>query len=552
MAEPTKRLGDLLREKGLLTEQQINVAIEQQKITGDLLGVIFIKLGFVSSAEVARALSEQAGIPYLNLYEYAVADEALRMVPKEVAEKVGFMPIDYRNGRLTIGIVNSSNVLAIDTATQLTKAAPDVYVIDSDAFYDLIDRAYYFLENPVLKRLQEVISALRNAENVSAGTVSTLAELIIMDAIRRNATDLHITPEKEAVHVFYRIDGVLQHGLCYPKSAQNGVISKIKVMAQLDIAEQRLPQDGSFSFAFLNKTYDMRVSSVPTIYGENIVIRVLSGTNTLARLSSLGFAMEDTRVLDLLFKKPYGIILITGPTGSGKTTTLYAALREINLLEKNVLTVEDPVEYRLSLVKQTTVNQKTGYDFAMAGRNFMRQDPDVMLLGEIRDEETAKIAIRASITGHLVLSTLHTNDSISAIPRLLDLGVDRFLLSTSLLAIISQRLVRKICIHCREPHEVTAEEKRRLLFSGIAQDPPAAFVGKGCKVCNFTGYAGRTVIGEILILDDETREFVSASASIKTIKDAAVRNGMRFLRDDGLRKVVAGVTSIEEILRVVG
>jgi type II secretory ATPase GspE/PulE/Tfp pilus assembly ATPase PilB-like protein len=551
MAEP-KRLGDLLKEQGLLTDHKINVAIEQQKITGDLLGVTFIKLGFVSSAEVAKALSEQAGIPYLNLYEHPIADEALRKVPKDVAERVGFMPIDYKEGRLSIGIINPSNVLAVDTATQLTNMAPDVFVIDSDAFYDLLDRAYFFLQHPVLTRLASAVDAIKKASTVSAGQISTLTELIITDAIRRNATDLHITPEKEAVHVFYRIDGVLQHGHCYPKTGQNGVISKIKVMAELDIAEQRLPQDGSFSFTFLNKTYEMRVSTIPTIYGENVVVRILSGSGPLVRLSSLGFAAEDTRLLDALFKKPYGIILITGPTGSGKTTSLYAALREINILEKNVLTVEDPVEYRLSLVKQTAVNAKSGYDFAMAGRNFMRQDPDVILLGEIRDTETAKIAVRASVTGHLVMSTLHTNDAISAIPRLIDLGVDRFLLSSSLLAVISQRLVRKICPHCKTAYRPTEDDLLRLKFAGINDQITTAFKGAGCSSCNSKGYIGRTVIGEILVVDDEIKDLVSTGASIKSIKEAAIGKGMRFLREDGMRNVAKGITTIDEILRVAG
>ncbi len=551
MAEP-KRLGDLLKEQGLLTDHKINVAIEQQKITNDLLGVTFIKLGFVSSAEVAKALSQQAGIPYLNLYEHPIADEALRKVPKDVAERVGFMPIDYREGRLAIGIINPSNVLAVDTATQLTNKAPDVYVIDSDAFYDLIDRSYFFLQHPVLARLASAVDAIKQAATVSAGQISTLTELIITDAIRRNATDLHITPEKQAVHVFYRIDGVLQHGHCYPKTGQNGVISKIKVMAELDIAEQRLPQDGSFSFTFLNKTYEMRVSTIPTIYGENVVVRILSGSGPLVRLSSLGFAAEDTRLLDALFKKPYGIILITGPTGSGKTTSLYAALREINILEKNVLTVEDPVEYRLSLVKQTAVNTKSGYDFAMAGRNFMRQDPDVILLGEIRDAETAKIAVRASVTGHLVMSTLHTNDAISAIPRLIDLGVDRFLLSSSLLAVISQRLVRKICPHCKTAYRPTEDELHRLKFAGIDDQITTAFKGTGCSSCNSNGYIGRTVIGEILVVDDEIKDLVSIGASIKNIKGAAIAKGMSFLREDGMRNVAKGITTIDEVLRVVG
>jgi type II secretory ATPase GspE/PulE/Tfp pilus assembly ATPase PilB-like protein len=345
---------------------------------------------------------------------------------------------------------------------------------------------------------------------------------------------------------------VLQHGFCYPKTAKNGVISKVKVMSKLDIAEQRLPQDGSFSFSFLNKAYDMRVSTIPTIYGENVVIRILAGHGELVRLSSLGFDDSNTRRMQALFKKPYGIILITGPTGSGKTTTLYAALREVNLLERNVITVEDPVEYKLSLTKQTNVNLKAGYDFAVAGRNFMRQDPDVILLGEIRDEETAKIAIRASITGHLVLSTLHTNDAITAIPRLLDFNVDRFLLSSSLLAIVSQRLVRKLCASCRTVYTPGDEDMLRLELAGIKDEVEAAYRGDGCSACNHTGYAGRTAIGEVVVADDEVRELISTSHSIKMIKDAVSKNGMKFLKEDGMTKVKHGITSIDEVLRVVG
>jgi len=548
----TKRLGELLKDDGLITEQKIQVAIKQQKVTGDLLGTTFMKLGFVSSAEIARALSRQADLPYLNLYEYPISEQALRLVPKETAERLEFMPVDLKDKRLSIGVLNPTNIHAMDAATQIAGIPPEVAIVDADAFYDLIDRAYFFMDNPIEARLNKAVEALHESSSVTAEQVSNLTELILMDGIRRNATDIHITPEQEAVHVFYRIDGVLQHGLCFSKGAQGGVVSKIKVMSELNIAEQRLPQDGSFSFSFLNKNFDMRVSTVPTIYGENVVIRILAGTARLARLSTLGFSPTDGQRLQALFHKPYGIILITGPTGSGKTTTLYAALREINLIERNVLTVEDPVEYRLSLAKQTEVNQKAGYDFALAGRNFMRQDPDVILLGEIRDEETAKIAIRASITGHLVLSTLHTNDAVTTIPRLLDFGVDRFLLASSLLAIISQRLVRRICPHCREPYELTADDRLQLEMAGIHEKIRSAHLGAGCGRCNGTGYSGRTLVDELMIIDDEIRDLIASSASIQNIKEVAGRKGMRFLRQDGVRKVEEAVTSVQEILRVLG
>jgi type II secretory ATPase GspE/PulE/Tfp pilus assembly ATPase PilB-like protein len=377
-----------------------------------------------------------------------------------------------------------------------------------------------------------------------------MTEMIIMDGVRKNATDVHITPAEDVSYIFYRVDGVLQFGHCLPKAIHTGIISRIKILSQLDIAETRLPQDGSFSFPFLNQSYDIRVSTVPTIYGENIVMRILSGRGMLLRMENLGFNPVTTGRIRDLFRKPYGVVLITGPTGSGKTTTLYAALREINILERNILTVEDPVEYKLSFVKQTQVHEKSGYDFAMAGRNFMRQDPDVMLLGEVRDEETAKIAIRASITGHLVISTLHTNDAVTAIPRLIDLNVDRYLMSSSLLAIIAQKLVRKVCAFCKKEYSFTAGE--RAMFQEFGIEAERGYRATGCPKCNGNGYFGRTVVGEVLLIDDEVKELIYAGASAVAIKGAALRKGMKPLREDCLLKVAQGITTIEEMMRVSG
>jgi type II secretory ATPase GspE/PulE/Tfp pilus assembly ATPase PilB-like protein len=335
-----------------------------------------------------------------------------------------------------------------------------------------------------------------------------------------------------------------------PKAVHAGIVSRIKVLSRLDIAEQRLPQDGSFNFGFLNTGYDVRVSTIPTIYGENVVLRVLTGKGALLTIADLGFEQRKVKLIHQLFAKPYGIIIICGPTGSGKTTTLYSALRELNLLERNVLTVEDPVEYKLNFVKQTQVNEKAGYDFALAGRNFMRQDPDVILLGEIRDEETAKIAVRASITGHLVLTTLHTNDAVTAVPRLLDLKVDRYLLSSSLLAIVAQRLVRKICPSCREKYDLSDREVDILAEYQISST--TAFRGKGCPRCNGTGYSGRTVIGEVMYIDDDVKQLIYEGASAIVLKQATIQRGMVLLREDAVRKVVEGVTTIEEVIRVAG
>lgn len=546
------RLGDLLKSKDLLDDNELKVAMAQQRITGDMLGDTIIKLGFVSSREMAQALSEQAKLEFLELESYSPSEEALRLVSHDIAEKMGFLPLSIKEGILSIGITNPSNIIAIDTAARISGRPPMTYMVDTESFYNTLERAYYFLEHPIHKRIMDTVNELKSGEAPSAVAISSLTELFLQDGIRRDATDVHINPALQTVNIFYRIDGVLQHGYCLPKAVQNGITSRIKVLSQLDIAEHRLPQDGSFSFNFLSKKYDMRVSTIPAIYGENVVLRILGGSGQLLNLKNLGFDERNTESLGTLFSKPYGIILVTGPTGSGKTTTLYAALREINFLEKNVLTVEDPVEYKLSMIKQTQINEKAGYDFVLAGRNFMRQDPDVMLLGEIRDDETAKIAIRAATTGHLVISTLHTNDAVTAIPRLIDLNVDKFMLAPSLLAVLGQRLIRKVCLHCRTEYQVTEAELKKMGLEELAGEFKTAVMGTGCIACNNTGYKGRIAIGEILIVNDDIKDLIYTNASVRAIKDAAIKNGMKTFRDDGIRKARAGITTLAEVLRVAG
>lgn len=545
-----EKIGTLLKTKGILNEKQLHVALIQQEITGDLLGDTLIKLGFVTSVELGRMLAEQSGMEFIDLGEYVVEEEALKMIPKDIAEKTEFIPFEIKNGRLSIGITNPSNIAAVDTAARLTKNQPHVCVIDKDSFRDTLERAYFFMENPTQRNIGNAVAEIKTSGAASGPAVTKLTDLIIIDGFRRNASDIHINPAADIIHVFYRVDGILQYGHGIPKAAHKGIISRIKVLSELDIAEQRLPQDGSFNFSFLNRRYDLRVSTVPTIYGENIVMRILAGAGPALSVERLGFDEPNVKRIKALFLKPYGIILITGPTGSGKTTTLYAALREINLLEKNVFTVEDPVEYKLSLIKQTQVNEKVGYDFALAGRNFMRQDPNVMLLGEIRDEETAKIAVRAALTGQLVLSTLHANDAVTAIPRLIDLKVDRFLLSSSLIAIIAQRLVRKICSHCKIKYDLPDGEISVLKEYGLHLT--SAFKGRGCARCSGTGYLGRTVIGEILIMDDEIKEMIYSGASVPAIQAAAMKKGLLPLREDAVKKAASGITTLDEVLRVTG
>jgi type II secretory ATPase GspE/PulE/Tfp pilus assembly ATPase PilB-like protein len=546
----TFRLGDILKTKGLISDNQLKISLVHQKVTGELLGDIFVRLGFITSKELGKTLADQFKIEFIDLSEYPISEDALKMIPKDIAEREEFIPIEIENGKMNIGVTNPSNIGAVDRVVNITKDYPKVFLVDPDSFHDSLESSYYFLENPIQERMDSIIKEMGKTGTVTGAQIASLTELIIMSGIREKATDVHINPSSDVTNVFYRIDGVLQHRYAFQKLTHGGVVSRIKIMSQIDIAETRLPQDGSFTFPFLDKFYDIRVSTVPTIYGENVVMRILAGTGYLLSIDKLGFDSAGTEKVKDLFQKPYGIILIAGPTGSGKTTTLYSALREINLLERNVITVEDPVEYKLSFVKQTQVNEKVGYDFALAGRNFMRQDPDVMLLGEVRDEETAKIAIRASITGHLVLSTLHTNDAVTSIPRLLDLQVDKFLLSTSLLAIIAQRLVRKICRFCKIEYPLNDNEISQFKEYGIIRD--TGFKGKGCPKCNGTGYSGRTLIGEILTIDDEMRELIFSGAPITALKKEALKKGMLPLREDGLKKAAEGITSLEEIIRVTG
>ena len=546
----TIRLGDILKEKGLITQKQLDIALIHQKVTGELVGDVLVKLGFISSKERTQILAEQSGIEFFDLEKHPITEEALKVIPKEVAEKGEFIPIEGEGGRLSIGIMNPANIMAIDTVSRMTKNQPKVYLVDSDAYSEAVDRSYFFLQNPVQQRIDAVIREVQRTGSLGGNEVVSLTDTIIMDGIRKNTTDIHINPAENVVQVFFRIDGVLQFAHCLPKPVQTGIVSRIKILSQLNIAETRLPQDGAFTYNFLNKGYDIRVSTAPTIYGENVVMRILTGKASFLRLENLGFDPVSTDKVKTLFGKPYGIVLVTGPTGSGKTTTLYAAMREINILERNVLTVEDPVEYKLSFVKQTQVNEKAGYDFALAGRSFMRQDPDVILLGEIRDEETAKLAIRASVTGHLVISTLHTNDALTAVPRLVDLNVDRFMLSASLLAIIAQRLIRKICVHCKAEYDLSDHEKDVLGEYGIKAT--TGFRGNGCPKCQLTGFSGRMVIGEILVVTDEMRELIYSAASLTAMKESAIKGGMRPLREDALMKAVQGITTIEEALRVAG
>jgi type IV pilus assembly protein PilB len=452
------------------------------------------------------------------------------------------------NDTLFVAIDNPNDLSVYDYLVKTTNKKIKFLIGDRNKIAKYVLLHYYQLENPIEKRINELIKA-------KEVDVVKLIDLILENAIKDRATDIHITPEIMTTHVFFRIDGVLQHYYAMPKELHSQIISRIKILASLNIAEQRVPQDGGFEFEFLNTSYDIRVSTVPTKKGENIVLRVLAKNATLFNINNLGFEKDYIEKIKFYFSKPYGIILITGPTGSGKTTTLYSALRNINPIEKNILTVEDPIEYRFTFIKQTQVNEKAGYTFSAALKAFMRQDPDVMLIGEIRDEETAELAIRASITGHLVLSTLHTNDAVSSIARLEDMKLKSYMIAEGLLLIISQRLVRKLCPYCKKQITIKKEELLNYGFKKEEiekyEDELTIYEKVGCDKCRYTGYMGRIAVAELLEVDHEIKKMIIDEQSSLDIENAAIKKGMRTLKEDALLKILNGVTTLEELKRVI-
>lgn len=550
------QIGDLLKSAGYINDKQLEIALKIKKLyPSKLLGEILKDLYFVSTVEIAKALALQSNKEYLNLRDIAPSEEALRTINKETAMQFKILPFKL-DKKLHIATDDPYNIVAFDLIKRRTNLDLEVYIAEEDLLTKYIQIYYFLLENPIEKQAEEILQRIR-VEGIN-NVIQDVIKFIIDSAIVERASDIHITPQNLTLDVFFRVDGLLRYFISFPKETQQAIISRIKVMSNMDIAEQRLPQDGSFSYKFLEENYDTRVSTVPTAFGENTVIRILSKNLSMFTLENLGFRENELKVIIKQISKPNGILLITGPTGSGKSTTLYSLIRRINILERNVITVEDPIEYRFPFIKQTEVNEKIGYKFSTAIRSFLRQDPDVMLIGEIRDEETAEMAIRASITGHLVLSTLHTNTAIDAIPRLLNLGVDKTMLASSLNAIISQRLLRKLCPICKEETEYT---KRYLISIGFSEESVEKVVKEytfkgyravGCKNCSGTGYIGRKVISEIIVIDKEIASMITESESIIKLSEKAREKGMVTLEESGLLDILEGITTPEEVIRIVG
>ncbi len=559
-----KRLGEILVDAGLITKEDLEKALEIQRKTKGSLGQILVDMGLVTKDQVMKALSSQLGVSYISLDDYIIDPEAITYVPRELAKKYMLVPIGKDGDKLIIAMAHPWDVRAIDHIRSITGMPTRTVIASEDEIKRIIDQYYGTnVSNSFEDVVREIGEDYQNEEDVEINRLREMAEetpvvkfvnLLLARAIQERASDIHIEPRKNIVRVRYRIDGILRDMFDSSKELHPAVVSRIKILGGMDIAERRLPQDGRYVTGVGNREVDLRISSLPTIYGEKIVIRLLDKSAALLTLEELGYSKDNYDRFKELIKKPYGIILVTGPTGSGKTTSLYSAIQVLNTPERNIITVEDPVEYEIEGINQVQVNPKIDLRFSTALRSILRQDPDIILIGEIRDLETARIAIQAALTGHLVLSTLHTNDAASALTRLVEMGVEPFMVASSVLGIIAQRLVRKICPRCKYEYEPTDDVKLEFKELGLIKDSENFKLskGKGCSYCNNTGFRGRTVVGEILVMDDKIRAMVLEKKSSDVIKEYAKREkGMITLREDAMRKVLEAVTSFDEALRVV-
>lgn len=544
-----KKLGEILLEQGLITAQQLELALKEQKRTGEMLGEILVNLGFITPETLSTALAYQSGVEKIDLQNVAVSADVLQLIPEDVARRLKVFPIALEGNTLHVAMANVFDIAAISEIERLTGKKVKVYSAPENEIMEAI-HIHYTGELSIEELIERSIelAARATAEDiVSEAPIIRLVDHLIIKGIEDNATDLHIEPEEKLIRTRYRVDGILFLGPSLPKILQPAITSRLKIMAGVNIAESRLPQDGRINFTLGRRRIDIRASFFPTVHGENIVLRLLDKSRLVLGLEELGFSKRHLELFKNLILKPYGMILVTGPTGSGKTTTLYSALNYLNSIEKNIMTIEDPVEYEFPVIRQSQVNFKAGFDFSAGMRAILRQDPDIILIGEIRDRETADMAVRAALTGHLVLSTLHTNDSVSAIPRLIEMGVERFLLASSLIGVIAQRLVRKLCPQCKVPYKPDEEELRRIGWHG--EPNPVFYKAQGCNACRMTGYKGRTGIFEVLVISKRLAAMI-ADGDIHKLKEAALQEGFVTLFEDGIDKVKRGITSIEEVFRV--
>src|SRR5438552_2118345 len=566
----SQRLGDLLVKEKVITQEQLTQATKVQKETNCRLGSALVKLGFLTDEDVTNFLSRQYGVPAINLSYFEIDPTVVKLIPFETAKRYQILPLSRVGASLTIAMVDPTNVFAMDDIKFMTGFNIEPVVASETAIMERIEQAYAGPEAEQ-ENLEDIISSMgeeaelelqADAEELNASDLEKSAEeapivklvnLILTDAVKRGASDIHIEPYEKEYRVRFRIDGVLQNIMQPPLKLKDAITSRIKIMSKLDISEKRLPQDGRIMMKMnlhgRRKQLDFRVNCLPTLWGEKIVLRLLDKENLRLDMTKLGFEPESLEKFQKAVLKPYGMVLVTGPTGSGKTNTLYSAISLLNKPDTNIMTAEDPVEFQLAGVNQVQMKEAIGLNFAAALRAFLRQDPNTILVGEIRDFETAEIAIKAALTGHLVLSTLHTNGAPETISRLMNMGIEPFLVATAVHLIVAQRLVRRICSNCIEPVDMNPQA---LLDAGFTQEQlktAKVSKGKGCSVCNSSGYKGRAGLYEVMVVDDEIRELILVGASAVELKKKAIERGMITLRGSGLRKVMDGVTTLEEVAR---
>ena len=551
-----KSVEQILLEKAIITKEQLDKAMDESKKKGLAIGKVLVRSGMVSEEAYTQAMAEALNITYVDLSSYIIDLETLKLIPESMAQQYKAMPIFKIGNSLTVAMADPKDIVAIDNMSRKAKCGIEAVLSAEGPILSAIVQYYRTASSfdDVIKdidkekKLQGDSSGFDSkqlAEIAEEAPVIKLVNMIIMQAVKDRASDIHVEPAEERLVIRFRIDGILHEMFSPPKHLEPAFMSRIKVLSKMDIAEKRKPQDGRFNMRAMDRDIDFRVSSFPTIYGENIVIRILDRGAILLGLDKIGFSQDIQKEFGKLIKHPHGIILVTGPTGSGKTTTLYSALSTIDSEEKNVITIEDPVEYHLGRIRQSQVNTKAGLTFASGLRSILRQDPDIIMVGEIRDKETAEISVQAALTGHLVFSTLHTNDAAGALSRLIDMGIEPFLISSSTIGILAQRLVRKICDKCKEEYSPSAD-----ILDGLGLGQKNTFFkGEGCDACKNTGYRERIGIFELLIVNDEIRKLVVDKASSDIIKKIAIEAGMKTLRDDGLDKVLKGITTPEEVIK---
>lgn len=561
-----KRIGDILIEQGLISPQQLKEALEMQKSGNKkLLGEIFVEIGAIDREELYGILQYIYESEYIDLSNYVIDPEVISLISEKAALRFKLIPISKNDDELIIAMANPLDVYAIDFVRDHTKIKKIKTLLASEE--DVLNAITNYYElgeyDDIIERLGEEIVFKEEEEEEDSkkleaiskeAPIIQLVNMLIVQGVKDRASDIHIEPSKIGILVRFRVDGMLHDIRTLPNTIKSAVISRVKILAKMDIAERRLPQDGRFQVKFGTREVDLRVSTIPTVLGEKVVLRLLDKSKGLIKLEQLGFIPEQLKEFKSIISKSYGIILITGPTGSGKTTTLYAALNEVNSKDKNIITVEDPVEYKLDRINQIQIKPKINLTFANTLRSILRQDPDIIMVGEIRDSETAQIAVQAALTGHLVFSTLHTNDAASALTRLIDMDIETFLISSSVIGVIAQRLVRVICEKCKEEYTPGKNVLSGLnIKDGSNNDGKIKlYRGTGCSFCKNTGYFGRTSIYELVVLDEEIRALIISKASSNIIKDTAIKKGMKTLKDSGLEKVMQGVTTLEEVIRVAG